>query len=121
MKCEHCNCTLTTEDTKEHLGRKLCEDCYMEALSPMRTCDPWAVHSAKNFERYSGTQDHLTSLQSKILNILKDTGAIEPLELLRRLGGNLTIKELEREFSTLRHLEKVRGEKQNNRILWRLW
>lgn len=28
-------------------GRTVCEECLMDILSPARTCDPWAVRSAR--------------------------------------------------------------------------
>ena len=28
--------------TRDFHGQLLCDDCYMDALSPARTCDPWA-------------------------------------------------------------------------------
>jgi len=93
----------------------------MDALSPSRACDPWAVHSAKSFERHSSGTNPLTPIQSEILRLLKEAGGMEPAVLLQQLGGKLTLKELEREFATLRHLEKARGEKQGNRIVWRWW
>ena len=121
MKCDRCHTTIEPGEEKEHLGQTLCEDCYMDALSPVRTCDPWAVYSAKSFEKHSGGTGTLTPIQSEILSILKETGGIEPSALLRKLGGKLTSKELEREFSTLRHMEKARGEKRGDRVVWRLW
>ena len=121
MKCERCWADIEAEDEREHLGQTLCEDCYMDALSPVRTCDPWAVHSARSLERHSGGTTPLTRAQSEILAILKETGGIEPQSLLGRLGHTKTMKELEREFAALRHMEKVRGEKQGDRVIWRLW
>ena len=38
------------------------EDCYMDVLSPVRACDPWAVHSAKSFEKHSGNTGSLTPI-----------------------------------------------------------
>ena len=93
----------------------------MEVLSPMKTCDPWAVHSAKTFEKHAGTNRTLTPIQSKMLKILGEKGAMEPKQLLAEMGSNLTIEDLEREFATLRHMEEVRGEKQGDKVLWRLW
>jgi hypothetical protein len=46
---------------------------------------------------------------------------IEPQALVKELGGQVTQKELEREFAALRHMEKARGEKRGDRIVWRLW
>ncbi|MCU0594198.1 MAG: hypothetical protein MUC98_01870 [Desulfobacterota bacterium] len=121
MECDRCQATIEPGDEKHHLGRTLCEDCYMDALSPVKACDPWAVHSAKSFEKHAESAPTLTSVQSEILSILKETGGIEPQALLRELKANLTQKDLEREFAVLRHMEKARGEKRGDRIVWRLW
>jgi hypothetical protein len=121
MKCDRCGAPIEAGEEREHLGKMLCEECYMDALSPVRTCDPWAVHSAKSFEKHSRNVGILTPIQSKMLSILNETGGIEPADLLRELGGELSLQELEREFSVLRHMEKARGEKRGNRIVWRLW
>jgi hypothetical protein len=121
MKCDRCHTTIEAGEEKDHLGQTLCEDCYMDALSPVRTCDPWAVHSAKSFEKHSGGAATLTPIQSEILGILKETGGIEPSALLQQLSCKLSLKELERQFAALRHMEKARAEKKDNRIVWRLW
>jgi hypothetical protein len=93
----------------------------MDTLSPVRTCDPWAVHSAKSLERHSGGETTLTPVQCEILSILEETGGLERPALLERLGGRLNMKELEREFSALRHMEKARAEKRGDRVVLRLW
>ncbi|UCE53649.1 MAG: hypothetical protein JSV31_31165, partial [Desulfobacterales bacterium] len=121
MKCDQCNSEIDQGEEREHLGQMLCEDCYMDALSPMRTCDPWAVHSAKTFEQHTGGTASVTKIQSEILRILEETGGIEPEALLKQLKGKLTQAELEREFATLRHMEMVRGEKRGEKIYLRLW
>ncbi len=121
MRCDNCNSEIEPGEEKEHHGKVLCEDCYMDVLSPVRTCDPWAVHSAKSFEKHSGKPPDTTPIQNEILLILKETGGLEPKSLLEKLKGKITYKELEREFSSLRHMEKVRAEKKGNKIIWRLW
>ncbi len=119
MKCEICQSVITEGDEKTHLGRILCEDCYMEARSPVKTCDPWAVHSAKTFE--NGGAVALTPVQSEILAVLKRTGGLEPAGLLGQLNTAISMSQLEREFAALRHMEKVRAEKRGERVFWRLW
>ena len=121
MNCDKCGINIASGDERDHQNQNYCEDCYMVALSPMKTCDPWAVHSAKNFEKYAGETKHLTQVQSEILRILKAEGSMEPATLLKELGGNIQLDDLQREFSTLRHMEKVKGEKQGQKVLWRLW
>ena len=121
MKCEKCQAEIAADEQQIHLGQTLCEDCYMEALSPVRTCDPWAVHSARTFEQQMGGQSQLTDIQQEILNILAATGGLEAEELRMRLGGKLTQKELEIEFGTLRHMEKARAEKRGEKVFLCLW
>jgi len=121
MKCDRCNNAIEQGERREHLGETLCEDCYMDVLSPPRTCDPWAVHSAKSFEKHIGGISTLTPIQSEILRILEETGGLEPTELLQRLKGSLTLSQLQREFATLRHMEKARGEKRGGRVFLRPW
>lgn len=121
MKCDRCHTGIESGEEREHLGQTLCEDCYMDALSPVRTCDPWAVHSAKSFEKHTGVAPTLTPVQAETIKILKETGGIEPSSLLEGLSMRITFAELEREFAALRHMEKVRGEKRDNKIYWRLW
>jgi hypothetical protein len=121
MDCDKCGSTVESGDERNHQNQIFCEDCYMIALSPIKTCDPWSVHSATNFEKCTGETKHLTLVQSEILQILKAEGSMEPAMLLGKLGGNIQLEDLQREFSTLRHMEKVKGEKQGQNVFWRLW
>ena len=119
MKCDRCGEKIPAGEEMDHYGQILCEDCYMQALSPAKACDPWAVHSAKSFMKQSGTAPDLTGIQTRIIEILRETGGVEPGILVERLDVKPT--DLEREIATLRHMEKVRGElKQGKRII-RLW
>ncbi|MFH2013061.1 MAG: hypothetical protein ABIJ37_10230 [Pseudomonadota bacterium] len=119
MKCDKCNSGISQGEEREHLGQTLCEDCYMDNLSPARTCDPWAVHSAKSFSKKGETQSQITVTQAKILDILKETGGIEPDVLAKKL--QIKFSDLEREIATLRHMEKVRGELRGNKKFVCLW
>jgi len=121
MKCDQCSTTIEQGEAREHRGQELCEDCYMDALSPARACDPWAVHSAKSLEQHSGKASILTPIQSEILRIREETGGIERAALLERFDGRLTQPQLEREFASLRHMEKARGEKRGEKVFLRLW
>jgi hypothetical protein len=121
MNCDRCNQTIDHGEEREHLGETLCEDCYMDVLSPAKACDPWAVHSAKSFEQHTGGISTLTPIQSEIIRILEQTGGVEPHLLLQRLEGKLSQSQLEREFAALRHMEKVRGEKRGGKVFIRLW
>ncbi|MBF0496042.1 MAG: hypothetical protein HQK58_05625 [Deltaproteobacteria bacterium] len=121
MKCHHCQTDITPSEEREHLGRTLCEDCYLDALSPVKTCDPWAVYSATSLERHMGHPAALTPIQTEILGVLTEAEEVEVTALLQALGGKLAMPQLEREFATLRHMEKVRAEKREGKIFIRLY
>ena len=108
MKCERCKEAIEKGEDREHHGQILCEDCYMDLLSPARTCDPWAVHSAQTFSKKGGGSLELTEIQKKILEIVKQTGGAEPGVIVERL--QIKPADLEREVAALRHMEKIRGE-----------
>ena len=120
MLCERCGDTIEKDDEREYSGRLLCEDCYMDALSPARACDPWAVHAAKSFQQASGEDIQINPVQEKIMKILEETGGIEPANLVERLQIKPT--DLERELASLRHMEKIGGKLQNGKkiiVPWR--
>ena len=116
MICDKCSAQIN--DSYQHLGRQLCEDCYMDALSPARTCDPWAAYNAKSFE---GKPVVLDAPQIQMLDVLKRQGPMAPEDLLASLGGDWTSARVEREFATLKRLEKIRAVKDGTRILLRLF
>lgn len=116
MKCDKCNALIETGDEREHRGQTLCEDCYMDTLSSVKACDPWAVYSAKSM---GGKASALTKRQQKILDVLKETKGIELEPLAEKLG--LALSELEREIATLRHMEKLRAAMDGDRKVFRLW
>jgi hypothetical protein len=118
MKCDKCNAAIKPGEEREHFGKILCEECYMDALSPARTCDPWAVHSAKSLKEHTGRAD-LNEVQKKILQILEETGGIEPRLLAERL--QIKPSDLEREIAALRHMEQVRGELRDGRKVLIRW
>jgi hypothetical protein len=121
MECGRCHQPIEPGEEREHQGSTLCEDCYIEAATQMKACDPWAVRSAKSTERMMGGKITLTPLQSRILEILEETGGLEASELLQKLDGDITPKDLETQFAILRHMEKARAEKRGDRIVLRLW
>lgn len=119
MKCARCSQTIEPEEVREHFGRNLCEDCYMDALSPAKTCDPWAVHSAQSLAKSKGGTLELNDVQQQILRILKETGGVEPEDIADRL--QIKPADLEREVAALRHMEKLRGELRDDKKFLILW
>jgi hypothetical protein len=111
--CAKCGAELDPAEIREYAGRKLCEDCYMDALSPTRTCDPWAVHTAKNLKDIPRGQA-LTPMQQMLYDLVKERGEVPMAEAAVLLG--LTEDGLRREFAPLRHMEKLRACKKDDSI-----
>ncbi len=116
MKCDRCGCQIDKGDEMEYMGQILCEDCYMDVLSPAKTCDPWAVYTAKSMDNDDST---LTKVQKNILAVLKETGGIE-LELLAKKLG-IKWSDLQQEIATLRHMEKVKATMKDDKKVFCLW
>jgi len=118
MKCYRCKGIIPHGKENDFHGQILCEDCYMDLLSPPKMCDPWAVHSAKSFGKNKNGLE-VNPVQQKIIDTLKNKELQEP----KRLAKSLQIKEsdLERELAALRHMEKIRGELKDGKRMIRLW
>jgi len=119
MQCERCNAFIKEREEKKLHGQILCEDCYMDLLSPVKACDPWAVHSAKTFIEQQGHEPQLNPIQKNILEVLSREGPMDAGTLRLRL--KITLADMERELAALRHMEKVRGELKDGKRLIRLW
>jgi len=120
MKCDRGNCRIDIAEGEERYlhGRVLCEDCYMDALSPAKTCDPWAVRSA-SIAGACGETTQAGGLQEKILDLLKKNAGLSLAELTQRLS--VRPGDMEREIAALRHMEKVRSAIVNGRKVMTLW
>ncbi len=116
MVCEKCGKQINSGDEMHYSGKTLCEDCYIDTLSPTRTCDPWAVYTAKSF---SGKDAVFNASQKKILKILEETGGMEFDALVERL--QMLSGDVKKEFATLRHMEKARAEMRDGKTVLCLW
>ena len=111
--CAKCNTALEPGEAREHAGQDLCEDCFLDAVSITKTCDPWAVHTAKSLKDLPGGE-MLTPMQQKLFDLVKERGEVPMLEAAAQLG--LTEDKLRQEFAPLRHMEKLRACKKDDVI-----
>jgi len=117
MRCEKCGTTLNrVEDLYEYAGQKLCEDCYLDLVSTPKTCDPWAVHSAKGFGH---KKEDLTPVQQKILDLLKEKGPLSLEEICTSIG--IDEEEFRSNFASLRHMELARACKVQGKVCYTLF
>jgi hypothetical protein len=111
--CSKCGAGLAPGEVREHQGQALCEDCYLEAVSPLQPCDPWAVHTAKSLKDKEG-KHLLTPEQQRLYELVQERGEVPMPEACAALG--LTEEDLRREFAVLRHMELLRARKRGRLI-----
>lgn len=111
--CPKCGTVLEPGETRDHAGQEVCEDCYLDAVTITKTCDPWAVHTAKSLKDLPGGQV-LTPVQQQLYDLVKARGEVPMLEAAAQLS--LSEAELRREFAPLRHMEKLRACKKDDVI-----
>jgi hypothetical protein len=91
----------------------------MDALSPPRACDPWAVRAAQTYLNGKEKTAVLTDLQRRIIRFIQERGKAEGEPMEKELG--LTSWQLRRELATLRHMEIVRGLREKGRVYYALF
>jgi len=116
IRCSRCNQELADGEGLVHRDETLCEDCYIDAAYPPKTCDPWAVYAATRSRESMGQQcaEGLTELQKAIYEFIKSRGKVTGQELIKHFG--LSPSELQTQATTLRHCELVRGQKEDGKI-----
>lgn len=116
MECARCKQTILEGESYNYYGKILCEDCYIQAIEPPRTCDVAAVHAAKTHrEMYGQTgTEGLTDQQKNIFEYVKKHNKATKSELSSTFG--LSDSELDRQISVLRHCEIIKARKIENEI-----
>lgn len=116
MKCQRCQREIPEDESFAYFGEALCDDCYMDAMSPARSCDPWAVYAATRTRESSGLTgaEGLTTLQKEIYEFISNKGKATPEEVMTKFG--MTQRDLENQFATLRHCELARGQKEGDKV-----
>ena len=113
MNCDKCTAGISGQDVYQHAGRTLCEDCYIDALSVPKTCDPWAVYAAT---RTTTKGERITPELKRILDLLKKSGPLSFEQICSEL--TLSEQEFHTRFSTLRHMELAQGRKQGDQVVY---
>ena len=114
--CDNCGDSVPKEWTFEDSGGIICEDCYIDKKQVIKTCDPFAVHSAKTVRKLAGQKgtDGLSELQKNIHDLIRSKGEVERDELIRTF--DLSAQELENQIAILRHCELIKGRKRDDKV-----
>ncbi|MCP3875791.1 MAG: hypothetical protein GY699_21890 [Desulfobacteraceae bacterium] len=119
MECSKCKVAILNGDEREHKRKILCEDCYIDVLSPAKFCDPWADYAAKSFvEKNSNIA--FSDNQSIIIKVLKEYGEVEPIILIDKLKDQISAEDGERECAALHRMGKITIENNDGKIILKL-
>jgi hypothetical protein len=118
MECKKCKTAISDGEEREHNGALLCEDCYIDVLSPAKFCDPWADYAAKSSLK-NNPEVLLNANQSQILKVLEGVDEIESEALLDKLEGLLSPEDAKRECAALKRLNKIAIESKNGKAMIR--
>lgn len=116
MECAYCRQTIPEDEECNYLGKVLCEDCYIRAAEPLRTCDVAAVHSAKTHREMAGQtgMDGLTQQQKTICEYVIKHSKATKQELCGEFG--IAAYELDKQIAILSHCEILKARKIDNEI-----
>jgi predicted HTH transcriptional regulator len=114
--CERCKDTIASGEEFNFRGQTLCEDCYIGAIQPPKTCDVAAVHAAKKHREATGQTgvEGLSELQKKIYHYIENNDKVTKEQLATAM--KIPPWELEKQFAVLRHCELVKGKKDGNNV-----
>ncbi len=115
MECFKCNAAIPDGEEREHKEVILCEDCYIDVLSPAKFCDPWASFNAESFAK-NNPETTLTDSQKKIIRVLEETGGAEPDVLMENLRGQVSPEEGERSCAALHRMGKISIKNENGAV-----
>ncbi len=115
MECSKCKTVIPKEEAREHKNEILCEDCYVDALSPAAFCDPWATYNAESFYK-NNPETAFTDNQSKIMKVLEKTGGLDANELAETLASQISREDGERECATLHRMGKISFENREGSV-----
>ena len=101
------------------MGQSLCEDCYMDALSPPRACDPWAVRAAQTWLRGKDKSAAMTERQRRIVALIRHKEKAQREEIDGEFG--MSFQQLRRELAALRHMEILRGLREDEKVYYILF
>ena len=113
IKCQICGCKISEKESYLFKETILCEDCHMEETHPVQTCDPKAVHSTKVLGQAdkASLKNSLDDQQKALYKFVTDKGKVTLREICVKF--NLSLVKAQNQIAILRHLELVKGKKEN--------
>ncbi len=115
MECKKCKALISKGEEREHKNEVLCEDCYIDVLSPAAFCDPWASFTAESFKKNNPTTA-FTENQKKILKVLRENDGLDSNDLAESLKDQISWEDGERECAALHRMGEIFFENRNGSV-----
>jgi len=115
MKCDRCRTEISEDESYSHQGQTLCEDCYIDTISPERTCDPWATYlSTQTTGAGLKSIDSLTETEREFYEFIKSKGRATKEELMAEFS--LSGRDLDPQLKVLMHAELIKERSEGGTI-----
>ena len=105
MKCSRCGKEIPPDEVHSYQGQSLCEDDYIDAISPEKHCDPWATYLSTREKGATGIAA-LSDMQKAIHEFIKGQGRATRQDLMAKF--RLSADDLDRQLNVLKHSEMVK-------------
>jgi len=94
----------------------LCEDCYIDAISPEKTCDPWATYLSTRTTERAGLKgiDSLTEMERTVYEFVRGKGRATREEVMAEFG--LSARDLDPQLNVLMHAELVKEHSEGDKM-----
>ena len=119
MECTKCKTGIAEGDEREHNHEILCEDCYIDVLSPAKFCDPWADYLTKSFVK-NNPDSALSENQILLMDTIRNHGEVDPLFLMEQLKDKISPTDGERECAALHRMGKILIENNDGNVVLKL-
>jgi predicted HTH transcriptional regulator len=113
--CNICGCEINENEIHILNEKILCEDCHMEETHPVKICNPLPVFSARKIGKTNkNSTETLNELQKAIYNYIINNKKATIKQLCKKF--ELTEAKLTNQIAVLRHLQLVKGKKEEHTI-----
>ena len=108
VKCSRCGTEVSEDEAYSYQGQTLCEDCYIDAISPDRECDPWASYLSAYERKGAGLKgvDGLSEVQKKVYQFIKNSGRATREEIMAQF--DLSAADMVPQLKVLMYAELVK-------------
>jgi len=108
VKCSRCGREISEMESHPHQGQTLCDDCYIDAISTEKTCDPWATYLSGKERQGAGQKgtEGLTAMEKEVYEFVRSQGRATREDVMAKFG--LSEPDLGPQLNVLMHAELLK-------------